>query len=233
MIRGILFDKDGTLLDFNKTWLAPYFQATTYIAESIGEPEIAESLLRNGGLDIETRQWKTDSLLASGSNEQIFEFWSEQINQPLSQRQLSRIREIFSLATDNYVPAIDDIQGFMFKQKSRGLKLGLATMDDERHAHDLLKKFGLTDCFDFVCGADSGFGVKPEPGMVEAFCCHCGLKAEQILMVGDSLKDINMGINAGVARAIGVLTGAHNRKELENHADVVLENIAGLEAFFD
>ena len=230
MIKGILFDKDGTLLDFNATWLSSYFKATEYIATVVGRPEIAESLLRRGGYNIETAEWETDSLLASGSNDQIFEFWGEQIGRPLSETEISEIRKIFSHAANHYVPAIEDMRGFLESLKNKNLKLGLATMDDESHAHGMLSKLQLNECFDFVCGADSGFGVKPEPGMVDAFCQECHLAPDQIFMVGDSPKDINMGINAGVANSIGVLTGAHNRSELEKYTQTVLEDISGLEA---
>ena len=229
MIKGILFDKDGTLLDFNATWLVAYIQAATCIAESVGQPQIAESLLRSGGYDIVTGQWIADSLLASGGNQQILDFWSGQLGQPLTGQQLSAISDIFSRAACNPVPAIENLQGFLLKLKDRGLKSGLATMDDERHAFSMIEKLKLANCFDFVCGADSGYGVKPDPGMVEAFCRHCDLTPEQIIMVGDSPKDINMGINAGVALSVGVLTGSNNRRELEIHTDTVLENIAELE----
>ena len=229
MIKGILFDKDGTLLDFNATWLAAYIQAANSIAESIGQPELAESLLRSGGYDTMTGQWGADSLLASGGNQQILDFWSGQLGQPLNSPQLSVIRDIFSRAASNPVPAIENLQEFLLELKGRGLKSGLATMDDERNAVSMVEKLNLANCFDFICGADSGYGIKPDPGMVEAFCRHCDLTPEQVVMVGDSPKDINMGINAGVARSVGVLTGAHNRHELRKHTDTVLENIAELE----
>ena len=32
-ITGILFDKDGTLLDFNRTWIPPYLQAAAFLSE--------------------------------------------------------------------------------------------------------------------------------------------------------------------------------------------------------
>ena len=229
MIKGILFDKDGTLLDFNATWLTAYIQAANSIAKSIGQPGLAESLLRGGGYDMVTGQWGADSLLASGSNQQILDFWSGQLGQPLNGPQLSVIRDIFSHAAGNPVPAIENLRGFLLELKDRGLKSGLATMDDERNAVSMIEKLNLANCFDFVCGADSGYGTKPDPGMVEAFCRHCDLIPEQVIMVGDSPKDINMGINAGVARSVGVLTGSHNRLELGKHTDTVLENIAELE----
>lgn len=229
MIKGILFDKDGTLLDFNATWLDAYIQAANHIAESVGQPELADSLLRSGGYDQVTGQWVADSLLASGSNQQILDFWSEQLGQALQGSRLSAVLDIFSYAAGNPAPAIKNLREFLLGLKERGLKTGLATMDDERNAVSMIEKLNLANCFDFVCGADSGYGTKPDPGMVEAFCHHCDLSSEQIIMVGDSPKDLHMGINAGVACCVGVLTGSHNRRELEIHTDTVLEDIAELE----
>ncbi len=228
MIKGILFDKDGTLLDFNATWLDAYIQAANHIARSVGQPKLAESLLRSGGYDTATGQWGADSLLASGGNQQILDFWSEQLGQPLNGPRLSAIQDIFSHAAGNPVPAIENLREFLLELKDRGLKTGLATMDDERNAVLMIEKLALVNCFDFVCGADSGYGEKPDPGMIEAFCRYCDLVPAQVIMVGDSPKDIHMGIRAGAALCVGVLTGSHNRHELGKHTNTVLDNIAEL-----
>ena len=89
MIRGILFDKDGTLLDFNRTWLDAYFEASDYLAHSVDRPELAQTLLVNGGYIPETGGWVRDSLLASGSNDQIMTYWGEQLGRPLDDEQLT------------------------------------------------------------------------------------------------------------------------------------------------
>ncbi len=228
-IKGILFDKDGTLLDFNGSWLQPYVQVTKLIATKLGRPELAESLMAEGGFIAETQGWVADSLLASGSNQQILEFWSERIGQPIEGDNLRHIKQIFAHASSHYVPAIADMRGFISSLKARGMCLGLATMDDEKNAYRMLAKLQLTDLFDFVCGANSGYGVKPEPEMVYAFCQSCRLSPDQVIMVGDSPKDLKMGKNAGVAYAVGVLTGAHDRAALEAHGDYIFENIVSLE----
>lgn len=231
IIKGILFDKDGTLLDFNGTWLEPYFQVTEFIAQIMGRPELKESLMTDGGFIPETKSWVSDSLLASASNQQILEFWSQQIGQPIVGEDLHHIKQIFSHASSHYVPAIADLHGFLNGLKTRGMRLGLATMDDEKNAYGMLATLQLTGLFDFVCGADSGYGVKPEPGMVHAFCKACDLPPNEVIMVGDSPRDLNMGKNAGTAYSIGVLTGAHDRAGLASYGDYIFENIACLNEF--
>ncbi len=228
MIKGILFDKDGTLLDFNGTWLGPYIEASAYIANSAGHPELSEELMRKGGYIPETGEWASDALLASGSNRQILDFWSGEVGEPIEGQRRERIQAIFLQAAQRCIPVMEDLRSFLSGLKDRGIVLGLATMDDEENAAGMLVQLKLEGLFDFVCGADSGYGVKPEPGMVHAFCRTCGLLPEEVIMVGDSPIDLNMGKNAGVAIAAGVLTGAHNRCELERFADVVMPDISSL-----
>jgi len=228
MIRGILFDKDGTLLDFNRTWLDAYFQASDYLARSVDRPELAQSLLVNGGYIPETGGWVRDSLLASGSNDQIMTYWGEQLGRPLDEEQLAAVRGIFGSAGKKPVAVLEDMPGFFSGLRNRGMALGVATMDDERHAHSTLGKMGIGEAFDFICGADSGFGVKPDPGMVHGFAHACDLAPDEIMMVGDSPKDLNMGRNATVAMVVGVLTGAHSMHELADISDHVLADISGI-----
>ena len=228
MIQGILFDKDGTLLDFNATWLPPYREVSEYLANSVNKPELARDLLSKGGYIEETGGWVRDSLLASGSNQQILDFWSREIGELIEGDRLEQVRKIFAHAGNSYVPAIDSLDSFLLDLKDRGYKLGLATMDDQENAHEMIRRLNLTDTFDFVCGGNSGFGVKPDPGMVNAFCEACEIEKTQVMMVGDSPKDLDMGRNAGVALTVGVLTGAHGRAELVSCGDYVLNNITGL-----
>ena len=120
---------------------------------------------------------------------------------------------------------LDGLDDFLKSLQTSGLLLGVATMDDESNALQTLEALGCQNRFDFICGADSGFGVKPQPGMVKAFCKSTGLKSHQVMMVGDSPRDLAMGRAAGVGMNVGVLTGTTTRADLEELADVVLDDI--------
>jgi len=231
-IRGILFDKDGTLIDFNRTWLPLYRSAAAYLAGEAGKPHLAPELLRSGGFIEADESWQPDSLLASGSNQQIYEAWSSQLGIDIDSDRLAECYRIFTQKHNGYAAVIDDLNGFFDTLRQRGLRLGVATMDDEASAVKTLQAMGCLDRFDFICGADSGFGVKPETGMVEAFCHRCNLSAKQTAMVGDSPRDLKMGRNAGVGLTIGVLTGTTGAAALVDNADHVFENISGLLQLF-
>ena len=129
------------------------------------------------------------------------------------------------------VPAVD-LPAVLGALRARGLKLGLATNDTEVPARRHLDGAGVLELFDFVAGCDSGYGGKPAPGQLMAFVAQCGLAPARVAMVGDSLHDLDAGRAAGM-KAVAVLTGIATRADLEDHADVVLTNIAGLAAWID
>jgi phosphoglycolate phosphatase len=111
--------------------------------------------------------------------------------------------------------------------RAAGLVLGLATNDSEVPARAHLERAGILDYFAFVAGYDTGHGAKPSPGMLTAFCAATGIAPAACAMIGDSVHDLDSGRAAGMI-TVGVLTGLALREDLAPHADVVLDDIAGL-----
>ncbi|MBX2867198.1 MAG: HAD family hydrolase [Acidiferrobacterales bacterium] len=227
-LKGILFDKDGTLLDFNGTWLAAYRAASEIIADYSGGKLSAEEILIHGGYVPEENQWKPESVLAAGSSREILASWNSLLDIPLDPPVLKRIGEAFHIGASGLVPAVDPLFPCMAQLRESGFVLGIATMDSEKGAIRMAESMGIANQFDFICGADSGFGEKPDPGMVQAFVSATGIEAAAVVMVGDSPRDIMMGINARVGMSVGVTSGAHSREELLTHTDHVLDHIGYL-----
>jgi phosphoglycolate phosphatase len=116
--------------------------------------------------------------------------------------------------------------------RDRGLRLGVATNDSEAPARQHLAAHGITDCFDFIVGYDSGHGPKPGPGMCLAFAAACGIAPGRIAMVGDSRHDLQAGRAAGM-RTVAVLTGIAEARDLAPLADAVLPDIGALPDWLD
>ena len=129
------------------------------------------------------------------------------------------------------VPAVA-LRPVLAALRGRGLRLGLATNDTEIPARAHLERAGVLDLFDFVAGCDSGYGGKPAPGQLLAFAAKLGLVPGRVIMVGDSVHDLDAGRAAGM-HAVAVLTGIATKAELAPHADVVLDDISQLGAWID
>jgi phosphoglycolate phosphatase len=226
-IRGVLFDKDGTLIDFFATWAPAYEKAAHDLAE--GDAALAERLMTLGGWDRTTRRFGPKSPLAAGTNAEIGRLWGEAVGHADHTALTAKLDLFFREHTVANARPVTDLVNLFGRLRSHGLKLGLATMDSSAAAEAQLGSFGVRRLMDFVCGYDSGFGHKPGPGMVEAFCREVHLPAKAVAVVGDSPHDLDMARSAGAGLAIGVLTGVSPRELLTLHADLVLESIADLE----
>ncbi|MBT6885884.1 MAG: HAD family hydrolase, partial [Rhodospirillaceae bacterium] len=76
----------------------------------------------------------------------------------------------------------------------------------------------------------SGFAAKPAPDMVDGFCQATRLAPEAVVVVGDSVADMEMAKQAQAGVSVGVLSGTGGRKDLVKIADVIIESVAELEA---
>jgi phosphoglycolate phosphatase len=225
-ILGILFDKDGTLLDYDASWEPVNRQLALLAAK--GDVKLANTLLLACGMDPETGIVLADSLLAAGNSRQIAQGLVDAGATYDVHDLTAELDRIFADAADFSVPVTD--LGHLFAQlKQKGLKLGIASSDNERSIRAIVQRFGLTDHVDFIAGYDSGHGCKPEPGMVHGFCQATGLSAAQVAVVGDNNHDLHMGRNAGAGLAIAVLTGTGSRETLMANSDFCLNNITELD----
>lgn len=126
---------------------------------------------------------------------------------------------------------IDGIREAMAALADLGIVLGIATNDTADGLAASLGRYSVIELCAFTCGCDSGHGVKPGPGMVEAFCRAIDVPAAVVAVVGDSIHDLEMAKNAGAA-GIAVLSGTSGRADLAPHAHLVLDSVRDLPALF-
>ena len=229
MIAAILFDKDGTLYDFYRTWGALTEKAALMVAD--GDAERAKFILERSGRDPVTGKFAPSSPIASGSNRQIVETWCGLLQRADVDDIYERVHLMFLEHQKNGAVPVTDLDLFFGRLKGRGLRLGIATMDSEESARVAMKLARCTHHLDFICGFDTGHGVKPLGGMVEAFAREVGVPPSALAVVGDSPHDMHMARAGKAGQAIGVLTGVSPREALlEAGAHQVIDSIAELES---
>jgi phosphoglycolate phosphatase len=228
MINAILFDKDGTLFDFYRTWGPITEDAALMVAG--GDFAKARYVLEKSGKDMVTGKYVPSSPIASGSNRQIVEVWCELLDIADVEAVYEKVHQMFLQRQKHAAVPVLDLDLFFGRLKGRGLKLGVATMDSEESARAAMRIFRAEQHLDFICGFDTGHGMKPSGGMVEAFARLTAVAPANLAVVGDSPHDIHMAHAGGAGRAIGVLTGVSPREALlEAGAHEVIASIAELE----
>jgi phosphoglycolate phosphatase len=226
-IRGVLFDKDGTLIDFFSTWIPAYREAARELAA--GDAALADRLLRIGGYDPATGALEPASPLASGTNAEIAALWAAEPALRGLADVSRRIRELFHAHATRAPVPITDVAGLFARLKARGLKLGVATSDSTAAAEATLQGFGALHLVDYVAGFDKGSGAKPGAGPVLEFCRAAGIPPPAVAVVGDSRSDLEMAASAGAGLAVGVASGVTPGPELRPYCDVLIASVAEIE----
>ena len=228
-IRGILFDKDGTLVDFQATWFAIGDQMALEAAGH--DRREADRLLLAAGYDFGKKRFVADSVFAAGTNADIVALWYPDVAAADRQILTRRFNEFTGEQGALKAVALPGARAALTTLHGRGLRLGLATNDSTGGAEKTLLALGIAQMFDAVYGYDAVASPKPAPDTIFAFCDLTGLKPSQLVVVGDNRHDLEMARAGGVGLAIGVLSGTGTRETLSPLADVVLGSIAELPEF--
>ncbi len=230
MIKGIVFDKDGTLLDYEAFWLPVARGAIEALIAAHGvDASHTEALLSAIGAYDGIR-----GVLCYGTYAMI----ADAMNGCLADGSAVFSAEAVSAAFHNSIslgtvlPTCDDIASVMAACKARGLVLALVTSDNRALTEVSLDALGIHAYFDTLYTDDGMHPAKPDPYYMETFCQAYGLAPEEVLMVGDTQTDMRFAENSGV-RAVGVAQNERDKAVLAPLAYRVADDISAIPALVD
>ncbi|NBD30588.1 MAG: HAD-IA family hydrolase [Alphaproteobacteria bacterium] len=221
-IAGLLFDKDGTLFDFQATWGA--WTRRLLQQEAGNDPTLLAALADVLGYDLQTGRFRADSLVIARTADEVAEAILPLLP---SQRKPALVARMNAAAAAAPQVEAAPLAPLLSSMVADGYRLGVMTNDAEAPARAHLGAAGVEGLFDFIAGFDSGHGHKPDSGPLLAFAESVGLDPAACAMIGDSTHDLVAGRAAGMT-CIGVLTGPADHAALARYADVVLPSIAQL-----
>jgi len=228
-LAGVLFDKDGTLIDFQRTW-GPATYAVMH-AMSAGDLETMRRQADALHLSLDDRRFRQTSPFIAGSTSTYGEIWARALGRDDIAAVTALVDDLTKHESLKSMTPIGDPKIVLGALQTSGLRLGVGTNDSEASARRQVAALGLEALIEFVAGYDSGHGSKPKPGMVLAFARHLEVAPHRVAMVGDTMHDLDAARAAG-AMAVAVLSGPASPDEISRHADYVVEDISHLPELF-
>lgn len=225
-IRAILFDKDGTLVDFQRTWGPATHKVMTALCN--GDSAAFDRLAAVSLYDAAERKLLPGSPVVIETTYGYGKLWAQALGVPLTAEFVDHIDRMYFRTTLDHLTPMGDVKALLTGLAARGLRLGLMTNDADANTRAQMRRLGLDQLLEFIAAYDSGFGAKPAPDPVLAFAAFAEVDPGEIAVVGDTEHDLVAARAAG-AVAVGVLSGPIPRERLEPHADVLLPSIAKLE----
>jgi phosphoglycolate phosphatase len=227
-IRGVLFDKDGTLIEVNDTWVPIYRQLLCDLMQT--DAEGAEAMMEKAGLDRATGKFKVNSVLAAGTTRQLIAVWWPELDTAGIEEKVRILDHDYApLARQSLRPLLDLVPLFA-ELKAMGLLLGVATNDSFVSASNHMAHIGVSDHFVEIIAADTVEVPKPAGNMIRRFADITGLDPSEIAMVGDNAHDMDEARNGGAGLAIAVLSGNAESHHIEHLADHTIASVADLPA---
>ena len=228
-MRAILFDKDGTLLDFERTW-TPLLKRVVLEAAR-GDADAAAELLAAGGYDADKGRFRSGSVVAAGTSDLIVRLWYPRLRGAAFDAKVEKLDRVFTAHGRSHSVPIDGVNAALDLLAARGFVMGVATNDATEAATASLTATGMIRNLPHIFGYDSVATPKPAADMVHAFCAAARVMPAETIVVGDNAHDLVMARSAGAALAIGVTSGNSAVEDLAPLADAIIGSIRELPAW--
>jgi phosphonatase-like hydrolase len=117
--------------------------------------------------------------------------------------------------TTRGVEAVPGVAAAFDRLRANGIKVVLTTGFDTRTMAVVLQQLDWEGVVDFVVTADDVVRGRPAPDLILTAMRRAEVvRGDAVVTVGDTVNDLRAAAAAGVGASVGVLTGAHDRKQL-------------------
>ena len=178
-VRGVILDVDGTLVDSNDAHARAWVDAFAEFEYDIPYDR-CRALVGMGG----------DNLLPEAI--QIEKDSPE--GEKLSKRRSAIFQERYLRTINPFAGTREMVQ----RMKDEGLEIAIGTSASKDELKPLLEIANVVDLIDTKTSADDAENSKPDPDIIQAALKRLKLKADDVLMVGDTPYDIEAAGKAGV-----------------------------------
>lgn len=218
MIRAILFDKDGTLLQFTEGWVD---SIVGFLENKILDDNKKREVFREIGIR-EDGGVEENSILSSETAMDLAIIFSKYLDEELDEiyRELDDHLLNYLKENNKFIRETCDLRSLFEALRERGILIGIFTSDNYRQAKYSMDYLGLDSFIDFYAAADI-YKKKPNKESLEVFKKKYSLEDQEIIIVGDSRVDMVFGEDTV---KVGVLCGTGSREMLAKYTDNIVDD---------
>ncbi|MBI6853610.1 N-acetylmuramic acid 6-phosphate phosphatase MupP [Pseudomonas cichorii] len=215
-LRAVLFDMDGTLLD-----TAPDFIAISQaMLADRGLPAVADKLIRDE--------------ISGGAKAMVAATFAMSPQDPAFEALRLEFLERYQRDCAVHSKLFDGMAELLSDIEKSGLIWGVVTNKPVRFAQPIMEQLGLAERSALLICPDHVTHSKPHPEPLILACSQLDLDPASVLFVGDDLRDIESGRDAGTKTA-AVRYGYIHPNDNPDHwgADVVVDHPLDLRKVLD
>jgi phosphoglycolate phosphatase-like HAD superfamily hydrolase len=231
--QAIIFDKDGTLIDFDAMWGG----WVVYLAEQlhlVSGLNVCEPLCLAIGYDDVNKKVLAHGKLAATPMHLLYRLTVEVMQSlGLNAEDAECAVEKGWCIPDPVISAkqFTDTRALFGQLHGKGIKIGIATTDDRAPTQAMIEAFDIEEYISSMVCADDGIKAKPAPDMVLTICERMNVDPAKVMVVGDTTADLKMARSAGAGLVVGVLSGVSSARDLVEYADVIIESVDEMHAY--
>lgn len=226
-VSAILFDKDGTLLEFVSLWgswsecflskFTEYMDQKGLVLPREKLPALLGTIHTSQGSIID---YDRNGPLAMGTMDDLCAILSWQgyslgLSWAESMELVHKCRQAAEASLEEKRPVLPlpGLLSFLDACSKQGIPLAVVTADETEAAEKHLCWLGIREYFSHVIGTDQVSRGKPFPDIVQLACRMLAVEPSQTAVIGDTNGDMRMARAANAAVAIGLRVGV----SIEDH----------------
>ena len=205
MIKAAVFDMDGTILNTIGDLTDSLNYALVETGHKGGHPEEMVKLCFGWALNLDMIKALA---MAKGFSAKDLELAGNKIpveDIPATEEEINELMRVFT----SYYGSHNQIKTNPYSD------IPVASNKDDDHVQILSKKL-FPGLFDISIGRNPKMAIKPDPEMILSIARRLGIKAKEIVYIGDSEVDIITGKKGGFP-SISVAWGFRTGEFLKNH----------------
>lgn len=228
--QAIIFDKDGTLIDFHAMWGGWVVYLAEQLQNASGIP-LREAMYETMGYDAGSGKVMANGKVAAMPMAHLRNLTIELVQSfGVTAKEANQLVERCWFIPDPILLAhpFTDMRVLFHTLHSQGMKIAIATADDRAPTQAMIEAFDIEVYISAMICADDGIPSKPAPDMVLTLCERMNVEPGRVMVVGDTTSDMKMARSAGAGLAVGVLSGVSNARDLAPFADLLIESVEDL-----